>query len=330
MYGQIKELETKIKSESLKIETLKQEISKSVVGQDYMVDRMLLALLTGGHLLLEGLPGLAKTLAVNSLALTIKANFNRIQFTPDMLPADLVGTNVFNPKDGTFTPKKGPIFTNIVLADEINRAPAKVQSALLEVMQEKQVTLAGESYKLSNPFLVLATQNPIEQEGTYPLPEAQIDRFMMKLKVLYPSKLEEKEILNRVTTFSQTNSTQGILSIEEILEMQKLVEDIYLDEKIKDYIVDIVDATRHPDNYSLGQLDSLIEIGSSPRGTITLAIAARAYAFLQGKGFVSPQDIKLVAHDVLRHRIIISYEAEAEGMTEDDIIDLLLKEIPVP
>ena len=330
MYGQIKKLEEKIKTESLKIQNLKMEISKTVIGQEYMIDRMLLALLTGGHLLLEGLPGLAKTLAVNSLALTIDAEFNRVQFTPDMLPADLIGTNVFNPQSGTFSPQKGPLFTNIVLADEINRAPAKVQSALLEVMQERQITLAGETYDLPEPFIVLATQNPIEQEGTYPLPEAQVDRFMMKLKIEYPSKAEEKEILNKVTTFSQENSTQNILSTQEIIEMQVLAGDVYLDDKIKDYIVDIVDATRHPKSYGLEQLEPFIELGASPRATITLGIAARAYAFLQGKGFVSPQDIKIIAHDILRHRITVSYEAEAEEESVDDIITTLLKEIPVP
>ncbi len=330
MYEHIKELEEKISIESAKIDQLKAEISKAVIGQEYMIERLIIGLLTGGHILLEGLPGLAKTLAVNSLANTMKAKFRRIQFTPDMLPADLIGTNVFNPKEGTFTPKKGPIFANIILADEINRAPAKVQSALLEVMQEKQVSLAGETYPLEKPFLVLATQNPIEQEGTYPLPEAQVDRFMMKLKVSYPSKAEERQIINKITSFDQKADLKQILLADEILEMRKMIEDVYIDDKIKDYIVDLVDASRHPSAYGLSDLDQLIEIGASPRATITLAIAAKAYAFLRGKGFVSPQDIKIIAPDVLRHRLMISYEAEAEEKSSDDIVQSLLSGIPVP
>lgn len=330
MYHQIKELEHVIKAQSDKIAAVKAEISKTVIGQDNMIERLLIALLTGGHVLLEGLPGLAKTLSVNTLSQTIHADFRRIQFTPDMLPADLTGTNVFNPKDGSFTPKKGPIFSNIVLADEINRAPAKVQSALLEVMQEKQVTIGGNTYSLENPFLVLATQNPIEQEGTYSLPEAQVDRFMMKIKVDYPKKSEEREILDRFTSFNQEIPVSPILEKEDILEMGKLITGIYLDEKIKDYIIDLVDATRHPAQYGLGHLESLIETGASPRATITLAIAAKAYAFLQGKGFVTPQDIKYIAPDVLRHRILTSYEAEAEEKTSDDLIQTLLSELPVP
>ncbi|MCG8335653.1 MAG: MoxR family ATPase [Proteobacteria bacterium] len=330
MYEHIKELEEKIGVESAKIKELRTEVAKAVIGQEYMIERLVIGLLTGGHILLEGLPGLAKTLAVNSLASTMKAKFRRIQFTPDMLPADLIGTNVFNPKEGTFTPKKGPVFANIILADEINRAPAKVQSALLEVMQEKQVSLAGTTYPLDKPFLVLATQNPIEQEGTYPLPEAQVDRFMMKLKISYPSKDEERQIVNKVTSFDQKADLKQILSPDEILKMREMIEDIYIDDKIKDYIVDLVDASRHPSEYGLSVLDQLIEIGASPRATITLAIAAKAYAFLQGKGFVSPQDIKVVAPDVLRHRIMISYEAEAEEKTSDDIVQNLLSEIPVP
>ncbi|MBU2513270.1 MoxR family ATPase [bacterium] len=330
MYEHIKELEDRIKIESQKIKDIRAEISKAVIGQDYMVERLIIGLLTGGHILLEGLPGLAKTLSVNSLARTIEAKFRRIQFTPDMLPADLIGTNVFNPQTGTFSPKKGPIFANIILADEINRAPAKVQSALLEVMQEKQVTLAGETYHLEKPFLVMATQNPIEQEGTYPLPEAQVDRFMMKLKISYPSKLEEREILNRVSSFDQESAIKRVITPGEILTMRTMIEDVYVDEKIKDYIVDLVDASRNPATYDLPDLKPLIEIGASPRATITLAIAARAYAFLQGKGFVSPQDIKVVAPDILRHRIMISYEAEAEEKNSDDIVQTLLSEIPVP
>ena len=330
MYGQIKELEEKIKLESAKIQDIKLEIGKAVIGQDYMIERLIIGLLTGGHVLLEGVPGLAKTLSVNSLAKTMKADFKRIQFTPDMLPADLIGTNVFNPKDGTFSPKKGPVFANIILADEINRAPAKVQSALLEVMQEKQVSLAGITYQLDKPFLVLATQNPIEQEGTYPLPEAQIDRFMMKLKVTYPKKSEEREILDLITSFSQESEIKQIITKEETAVMSQLIDDVYVDSKIKDYIVDLVDASRNPGNYGLTGLEPLIEIGASPRATITLAIAAKAYAFLQGKGFVSPQDVKVIALDVLRHRIMISYEAEAEEKDSDIIVQEILSEIPVP
>jgi len=330
MYGQIKELEEKIRQESRKIQGIRAEVGKAVVGQEYMIDRLIIGLLTGGHILLEGLPGLAKTLSVSSLARSIEAKFKRIQFTPDMLPADLVGTNVFNPADGTFKPKKGPVFANIVLADEINRAPAKVQSALLEVMQEKQVSLGGETYLLDRPFLVLATQNPIEQEGTYPLPEAQVDRFMMKLRVTYPSKREEREILDRVTTFAQDSPVQAVISLSEILALGQLLDDVYIDGKIKDYIVELVDATRNPSDYGLAKLKPLIEIGASPRATITLAIAAKAYAVLQGRGFISPQDIKVIAPDVLRHRVIVSYEAEAEEQTSDDMVRIILSEIPVP
>jgi len=330
MYGQIKELEEKIKLESAKIRDIKREIGKTVIDQDYMIERLIIGLLTGGHVLLEGLPGLAKTLSVNSLAKTMKADFKRIQFTPDMLPADLIGTNVFNPKDGTFSPKKGPVFANIILADEINRAPAKVQSALLEVMQEKQVSLAGQTYRLDKPFLVLATQNPIEQEGTYPLPEAQIDRFMMKLKVTYPKKSEEREILDLITSFSQESDVKQVITKDETAAMSQLIDDVYIDGKIKDYIVDLVDASRNPGSYGLTGLEPLIEIGASPRATITLAIAAKAYAFLQGKGFVSPQDVKVIAPDVLRHRIMISFEAEAEEKDSDVIVQEILSEIPVP
>ena len=330
MYNQIQELENVIQEQSEKIHAVRTEIAKTVIGQESMIERLLIALLTGGHVLLEGLPGLAKTLSVNTLSQTIRADFKRIQFTPDMLPADLTGTNVFNPKDGTFSAKKGPIFANIVLADEINRAPAKVQSALLEVMQEKQVTIGGNTYSLEHPFLVLATQNPIDQEGTYPLPEAQVDRFMMKIKIDYPKKDEERAILDRFTSFNQPVEVAPILDKSDIISMGKLVTDIYIDDKIKDYIVELVDATRNPARYKMGSLESLIEIGASPRATITMAIAAKAYAFLQGKGFVTPQDIKIIAPDVLRHRILTSYEAEAEEKSSDDIIQTLLSEIPVP
>lgn len=330
MYNQIKELEAIIKEQSSKIDAVRTEIAKTVIGQETMIERLIIALLTGGHILLEGLPGLAKTLAVNTLSQTIQADFKRIQFTPDMLPADLTGTHVFNPNDNSFSAKKGPVFTNIILADEINRAPAKVQSALLEVMQEKQVTIGGSTYSLESPFLVLATQNPIEQEGTYPLPEAQVDRFMMKIKIDYPKKAEERAILDRFTSFNQPVKVSPVLQKSDILEMGKLITDIYLDDKIKDYIIDLVDATRNPSHYKLDHLESLIEVGASPRATITMAIAAKAYAFLQGKGFVTPQDIKVIAPDVLRHRVITSYEAEAEEKTADDMIQTLLSEIPVP
>lgn len=330
MYGQIKELEEKIQLENNKIFAVKTEIAKVIIGQKEMIDRLLIGLFTGGHILLEGLPGLAKTLTINTLAKAVDIQFKRIQFTPDMLPADLTGTNIFNPSKGTFTPKKGPVFSNIVLADEINRAPAKVQSALLEVMQEKQVTIGTETYLLEEPFLVLATQNPLEQEGTYPLPEAQVDRFMMKLKIEYPSKQEEREILERVTSFQLKSSLESIIHKEDILRFRSLIEDVYLDEKIKDYIVEIVDASRNPKDYSLSSLSKLIECGASPRATITLAIAAKAYAFLQGKGYVTPQDIKEMAFEVLRHRILISYEAEAEEKTADHIIENILSTLPVP
>ena len=329
MYAQIKELEDKIKLESKKIEKVKLEINKSVVGQKQMVQGLLVGLLTGGHILLEGLPGLAKTLTVNSLARSVDLEFSRVQFTPDMLPADLIGTQIFHPGDGAFYPKKGPIFTNLFLADEINRAPAKVQSALLEVMQEQQVTLGGETHLLDKPFLVFATQNPIDQEGTYPLPEAQIDRFMMKLKIEYPQKVEEREILEKVTSFSQELNTERVLEKQDILHMKELIQLVYLDDKIKDYIVELVDASRNPDKYGLDQLTPLIELGASPRATITLAIAAKAHAFLNGKGYVTPQDIKVMAQDVLRHRILVSYEAEAEEKTSENIISVLLSEVPI-
>ncbi|MDT8447096.1 MAG: MoxR family ATPase [bacterium] len=330
MYGQIKELEVKILEKAERLSELRRELSQQVVGQQAMIEGLLVGLLTGGHILLEGLPGLAKTLTVKALAQAVDADFSRIQFTPDMLPADLIGTQVFNPKDGSFSAKKGPVFSNLVLADEINRAPAKVQSALLEVMQEKQVTLGALSYKLEAPFLVLATQNPIEQEGTYPLPEAQVDRFMMKLKIGYPSKTEELEILNRVTNFAELPPLKPIINKSEILQIRDLMEQVYLDDKIKEYIVDLVHATRDPAAAGLPSLKPLIEMGASPRASITLAIAARAYAFMEGKGFVTPREVKLAAPEVLRHRILPSYEAEAEEMDSDQMIAQLLAHLPVP
>lgn len=330
MYVQIKELEEKIAEKSEKLNQVKAEIGKEVIGQEKMIERILIGLLTGGHILLEGLPGLAKTLTVNALANSVEAAFKRIQFTPDMLPADLVGTNIYNPSNGSFTPKKGPVFSQIVLADEINRAPAKVQSALLEVMQEKQVTIGAETFKLEDPYLVLATQNPIEQEGTYPLPEAQVDRFMMKLIVGYPDKGDERKILEKVTAFSQPMTAKAVIDSKEILEIRSLIQDVYLDDKIKDYIVELVDCTRHPAQYHMEKLASLIEVGASPRATITLAIASRALAFMRGRGYVTPQDVKIIAPDVMRHRMLLTYEAEAEEMSSDDILEMILNQTPVP
>ncbi|HOV32207.1 MAG TPA: MoxR family ATPase [Candidatus Hydrogenedens sp.] len=307
---------------------VQQEIGKVIVGQQYMIERMLIGLLANGHVLLEGVPGLAKTTAVNILAKTLDSSFRRIQFTPDLLPADLIGTLVYNPKTGEFTTKKGPVFGNIILADEINRAPAKVQSALLEAMQERQVTIGDNTYKLEEPFMVLATQNPIEQEGTYPLPEAQVDRFMLKLKITYPNRNEEKAILERIDLLHQP-TVSVILSKQHILEMREVVNQIYVDEKIKNYIVDIVHATRNPDLFGL-KINHLIEYGASPRASLYLQQTARACAFLQGEGNVFPHDIKTMALDVLRHRIKVSYEAEAENITSEDVIQKILDHVPVP
>ena len=307
---------------------LRQEMGKVIVGQEYVVDRLLVGLLANGHVLLEGVPGLAKTTAVKTLAQAIACSFQRIQFTPDLLPADLIGTLVYNPKDGAFTTKKGPLFANIILADEINRAPAKVQSALLEAMQERQVTIGQQTFPLDAPFMVLATQNPIEQEGTYPLPEAQVDRFMLKLKITYPSRAEERAIMDRVDVLHDPEVTP-VVNREEILAAQELVNQIYVDDKAKNYIVDIVQATRHPEAFGL-ELKQLIEYGASPRATIYLQQTARALAFLQGEGNVFPNDVKQVAMDVLRHRLIITYEAEAENMTSEDIIHKILDTVPVP
>jgi MoxR-like ATPase len=321
-------LNEKIMKESLFVSKLFEEISHVLVGQKYVVERMLIGLLSDGHILLEGLPGLAKTLAVKSLASAIQAEYKRIQFTPDLLPADIVGTLIYNPQSGDFAVKKGPVFTNIVLADEINRAPAKVQSALLESMQEKQVTIGDTTYALPKPFLVMATQNPIEQEGTYPLPEAQVDRFMLKLKVGYPDKADEKIILEKMThSAAKINS---VISLSEIQKAKDLVEEIYVDDKVKNYIVDLVFASRNPEDYNLKDLKNLIAYGGSPRATINLTLAAKAYAFLQGRGYVIPEDIKVIGHDVLRHRILITYEAEAEGLTSDDIIEKIFGGVEVP
>ena len=320
----------KVKQESLFVQDLTRQIETVIVGQKYMISRLLVGILANGHILLEGVPGLAKTLAVNVLAQSIDTNFQRIQFTPDLLPADLLGTLVYNPKDGTFTTKKGPIFSNIILADEINRAPAKVQSALLEAMQERQVTIGQNSFKLDEPFMVLATQNPIEQEGTYPLPEAQVDRFIMKLKIDYPNREEELEIIRRMAKTNKIIQLKPIIKPQTILAARKIVDEIYVDEKIEKYILDIVFATRKPQDYNLGKLKDLIQYGASPRASIYLILCAKAYAFVQGRGYVTPQDVKSIGMDVLRHRLIVSYEAEAEGKTSEDIVKNIFDEIEVP
>jgi len=307
---------------------LRTEISQVIVGQQYMVDRLLVGILSNGHVLIEGVPGLAKTTAVNALSQAMACTFKRIQFTPDLLPADLLGTLVYNPKTGDFTTKKGPLFGNIILADEINRAPAKVQSALLEAMQERQVTIGDETFKLEEPFMVLATQNPIEQEGTYPLPEAQVDRFMLKLKITYPSRAEERQIMDRVDVLHK-RSAHPVISKQEILQVRDVVNQIYVDDKAKNYIVDLVHATRTPETFGL-KMGHLIEYGASPRATIYLQQAARAMAFLQGEGNVFPNDVKQVAMDILRHRVKVSYEAEAENTTSEDLIQKILDTVPVP
>ena len=325
----IKNITEIIKEESYVLSNLIDEIGKVIVGQKYLIERLLIGILANGHILLEGVPGLAKTLSVMTLAKAIRAKYQRIQFTPDLLPADLIGTLIYNPRDGEFTTKKGPIFANIILADEINRAPAKVQSALLESMQEKQVTIGDKTFKLEEPFIVLATQNPIEQEGTYPLPEAQIDRFMLKLNITYPSKTEEREILERMALTNTNKKINAIISPQDIKRLRSVVDQIYIDDKIKDYIVDLVFASREPQKYNL-DLDEFIEYGASPRATIYLTIASKAYAFLKGRGYVTPQDVKSIGMDVLRHRIIITYEAEAEEMTSEKIIQNIFDNIEVP
>ncbi len=319
----------KVKEESAFIADLRAEIAKVIVGQQYLVDRLLLGLLANGHILLEGVPGLAKTLSVKTLAACLNADFSRIQFTPDLLPADLIGTLIYNPKEGSFSTKKGPVFANIILADEINRAPAKVQSALLEAMQEKQVTLGSETYALPSPFLVLATENPIEQEGTYPLPEAQVDRFMLKLNISYPSLDEEKKIMEAMGKTDSHVEVQPVIQPADVFRARAVIDDIYMDEKIKDYILSIIFATREPEKYRL-DIKPYIRYGASPRATIYLSIAARAYAFLQGRGYVTPQDVKSIAPDIMRHRVLITYEAEAEELTAEMIVDNILSELPVP
>jgi len=311
------------------LQPLFSELGKVIVGQRYLTERMVVGLLANGHVLLEGVPGLAKTLAVKSLAATFNVKFSRLQFTPDMLPADVVGTQIYNPQSGAFTTRHGPVFAHLVLADEINRAPAKVQSALLEAMQERQVTIGDQTFRLEEPFLVLATQNPIEQEGTYPLPEAQVDRFMLKLKIGYPAREEERQILDLMARTSGLPSAQAVVEPQELLAAREVVNAIYIDDKVKDYIVDIVCATRTPETYKL-PLKSLIQLGASPRATIALTLAAKAYAFIKGRGYVTPQDVKTIGMDVLRHRVAITYEAEAEEKTSEDIIKRIFDELPVP
>jgi MoxR-like ATPase len=325
----IQALNERIREESSFVDKISAELDHVIVGQKTMIERLLIALLSNGHILLEGVPGLAKTLAVKSLASTIHADFSRIQFTPDLLPADLVGTMIYNQKADSFTVRKGPVFANFVLADEINRAPAKVQSALLEAMQERQVTIGDETFKLPEPFLVLATMNPIEQEGTYPLPEAQVDRFMLKVVIKYPTREEEQHIIRQQLSAVRT-PPKAILTPEDILRARKVVQDVYLDEKIEKYIVDIVFATRFPQEYRLQKLQSMISFGGSPRASISLAQAAKSYAFLQHRGFVIPDDIRAVAYDVLRHRIGLTYEAEAENITTENIIRDVLAVVQVP
>ncbi len=322
-------LNAAVKQESQFVEKMMAEVGKVIVGQKEMVEGIVMGLLTGGHVLLEGVPGLAKTLTISSVSQAISLDFQRIQFTPDLLPTDLIGTMIFNPKSGEFAPKKGPVFTNIVLADEINRAPAKVQSALLESMAEKQVTIGDETYRLENPFLVLATQNPLEQEGTYPLPEAQMDRFMFKIDVSYPTKVDELEIVNRMSA-NQKYEIQPVISKEDLLRAASRVDQIYVDGKVKNYIVELVMASRKPSEYGLAHISNLLSVGGSPRASISLIRAAKANAFLRGRGFVTAEDVKAVAYNVLRHRLILTYEAEAENMKSDEIIKEILGQIEVP
>lgn len=321
-------LNAAIKQESQFVDRMMKEISKVVVGQKDMVEGIMMGLLTGGHILLEGVPGLAKTLTIATVAKTISLDFQRIQFTPDLLPTDLIGTMIFNPKTGEFNPRKGPVFTNIVLADEINRAPAKVQSALLEAMAEKQVTIGDQSYPLANPFLVLATQNPLEQEGTYPLPEAQMDRFMFKINVVYPTKGDELEILNRMGT-NEKPLVDPVITRDDLLRVAGRADQIYVDNKIKNYIVEIVMASRKPTEYGLSRIANLVNVGGSPRATISLFRAAKAHAFIRGRGYVTAEDVKAIAYNVLRHRLLLTYEAEAENIKTDDIIKDILTQIEV-
>lgn len=328
-YTGIKHINELVQRESVFVQKLISEIGKVIVGQRYLTERLIIGLLADGHILIEGVPGLAKTMSVRMLAQAIRTDFQRLQFTPDLLPADLIGTLIYNPKEGNFFTKKGPIFSNIILADEINRAPAKVQSALLEAMQERTVTIGDETHPLPKPFLVLATQNPIEQEGTYPLPEAQIDRFMLKLNVTYPNKNEEKEIMERMAVVGKTPKVDPVIMPEEIIKVREIINEIYIDDKIKDYIVDVVFATRDPKSYKL-DISQYIQYGASPRATIYLNIAAKAHAFVQGRGYVTPQDVKSIGMDVMRHRVIVSYEAEAEGLKSEDILKRIFDQVEVP
>jgi len=325
----IRKLNEQIEQQSAFVTNLMAGMDQVIVGQKHLVESLLIGLLSDGHILLEGVPGLAKTLAIKTLASLIDASFNRIQFTPDLLPADVVGTMIYSQKDETFIPKKGPVFANFILADEINRAPAKVQSALLEAMQERQVTLGGETFRLPGPFLVMATQNPIEQEGTYPLPEAQVDRFMLKAVIDYPKIEEEKRIIHQ-QIHHEIGSVKPVMTTDDILEARKVVEMVYLDEKIEQYIADIVFATRYPDRYGLKEIKELISFGGSPRASINLALAARSYAFIKRRGYVVPEDVRAIAHDVLRHRIGLTYEAEATNVTQDELVSRVLNKVEVP
>ncbi|MFZ5981620.1 MAG: AAA family ATPase [Candidatus Zixiibacteriota bacterium] len=325
----IQKIQAVVEKESSFVEQLTGQISSVIVGQKYLIERLLIGILGNGHILIEGVPGLAKTLSVKTLSDAIQTKFQRIQFTPDLLPADLIGTMIYNPQKADFSVKKGPIFANIILADEINRAPAKVQSALLEAMQERQVTIGDNTYPLDEPFLVLATQNPIEQEGTYPLPEAQVDRFMLKLKITYPDPAEEREIMDR-NAETGFNKVAKVVAPQDIVRVREVIKSIYVDEKVKEYIVNVIFATREPEKYGLAELKSLIAFGASPRATIYLNIAAKAHAFLRGRGYITPEDIKAIGADVLRHRILLTYEAEAEEMTTDDIVRRVFDAVEVP
>ena len=326
----IEALQQKIDAASQFVPKIHKELNKVIVGQRYMIDRLLIGLLSDGHVLLEGVPGLAKTLTVSSLAKVITTKFQRIQFTPDLLPADLVGTLIYNQREGEFTIKKGPIFANIILADEINRSPAKVQSALLECMQEHQVTIGEETFKLEDPFLVLATQNPVEQEGTYPLPEAQVDRFMLKIKIGYPTETEELEIMRKNDRTGEKANLKPVVTPKEIMNARKVINEIYMDEKVEQYIIDLIFATRNPAKYGLSDLTDLISYGASPRASINLNLAARAHAFMEQRAYVTPEDVREIAMDVLRHRVIPTYEAEAEDITSEDLVQKIMNTVPVP
>lgn len=326
----IEALQQKIDAASQFVPKIHKELDKVIVGQRYMIDRLLIGLLSDGHVLLEGVPGLAKTLTVSSLAKVITTKFQRIQFTPDLLPADLVGTLIYNQREGEFTIKKGPIFANIILADEINRSPAKVQSALLECMQEHQVTIGEETFKLEDPFLVLATQNPVEQEGTYPLPEAQVDRFMLKIKIGYPTEAEELEIMRKNARTGEKVNLKPVVTPKEIMNARKVINEIYMDEKVEQYIIDLIFATRNPSKYGLSDLTDLISYGASPRASINLNLAARAHAFMEQRAYVTPEDVREIAMDVLRHRVIPTYEAEAEDITSEDLVEKIMNTVPVP